>query len=170
MHKIKGFIDIFEGHGVSNQRVDTDFALHIPVDNFGDIGAAAGAAEGGSSPGTPRHQLKRAGGNFLTGTGNTDNTALPPALAAALQRLAHDIDVANAFKTVIDAAMGHLYQVVNHIIHLLGIDEVGHTKLLRQCHLGRIEINTDNTGSPHHLGALNHIETNAAETENRHGG
>ena len=58
MHQIKGLIDIFEGHFVSNQIINIDFAIHIPVDNARHIGATAGTAKGGSTPRATGNQLE----------------------------------------------------------------------------------------------------------------
>ncbi len=72
MHQIEGGIDIGERHGVGDQVVDVDLALHVPVDDFGHVGARFGAAERGAAPHPPGHQLKRPGRNFLASAGDAD--------------------------------------------------------------------------------------------------
>ncbi|MBA7651457.1 hypothetical protein ES703_59276 [subsurface metagenome] len=44
-----------------DHRVDLDFSLHVPVDDFGHVGAAARAAEGGAFPDPPGDELERPG-------------------------------------------------------------------------------------------------------------
>ena len=46
MHEVEGLVDVFERHDVGDHRVDLDFAVHVPVDDGRDVGAAAGSAEG----------------------------------------------------------------------------------------------------------------------------
>src|SRR5712675_2006986 len=50
VHQVERIVDAFERHFVSDEIVDGDSALHIPVDNLGNIGAASRAAEGGAFP------------------------------------------------------------------------------------------------------------------------
>lgn len=84
MHEIEGFVDIGEGHFMRDEVIDIDFTLHVPVDNFRDIGASSGTPKSGPSPGAPGDQLERSGRYFLTGAGNANNAALAPAFMAAL--------------------------------------------------------------------------------------
>ena len=53
MHEIEGLVDLFQRHGVGDQVVDLDLALHVPVDDLRYIGAAAGATKGGAAPDRP---------------------------------------------------------------------------------------------------------------------
>jgi hypothetical protein len=53
-----------------------------------------------------------------------------PALVAALQRLAHHLDVADALEAVVGAAVGQVDQMGDEIaLDLLRVDEVGHAEL-----------------------------------------
>jgi hypothetical protein len=47
MHQIESLVDVGERHHVGDHRVDLDLAVHVPVDDFGHIGAAARATECG---------------------------------------------------------------------------------------------------------------------------
>ena len=56
--------------------------------------------------------------DLLAGAGDADDDADPPAAVAAFERLAHDVDVADALEAVIGAALGQ-------------VDEIGHEVALR---------------------------------------
>ena len=73
MHQVEAFVDVFQWHGVGDQVIDIDLAVHVPVYDFGDIGTTTGAAEGTAAPYAAGDQLEGTSGNFLPGTGYTDN-------------------------------------------------------------------------------------------------
>ena len=98
MHQLESIIDLLERHGVGDQVVDIDLALHVPVDNFRHIGPPARAAEGRAAPDAPGNELKWPRGNLLTRAGNADDDALAPAAMAAFERLTHGCDIADAFE------------------------------------------------------------------------
>src|SRR5690606_23794393 len=100
-----GRVDLLERHRVRDEIVDVDLAVHVPVHDPRHVGAAAGAAEGAAAPVAPGDELERARGDFLAGAGHADDDAGAPALVAALQRLAHDPDVADALEAVVDPAI-----------------------------------------------------------------
>src|SRR5690606_42103878 len=35
VHQIEGLVDVFQGEGVGDHRVDLDLAVHVPVDDLG---------------------------------------------------------------------------------------------------------------------------------------
>ncbi len=59
MHQVEPPVDFCQRHRVRNHWVDLDLALHVPVDDLRNVGAAARAAEGGALPDPSRDQLKR---------------------------------------------------------------------------------------------------------------
>ena len=67
VHEVEGVIDVAEGHGVGDQVVDVDLAVHVPVDDLRHVGAAFRAAEGRAAPDPSSDQLERPGGDFLAG-------------------------------------------------------------------------------------------------------
>jgi hypothetical protein len=50
MHQLESLVNLRERHGVPDHRIDLDLAFHVPVDDLGDVGAAARAAEGRALP------------------------------------------------------------------------------------------------------------------------
>ena len=108
MHQVEALVDLLQREGVGDHRVDLDLAVHVPVDDFRNIGPAPGAAKGGAAPAASGNKLERAGRDFLSGAGDADDDGLPPSLVRAFQRLAHHIRVADAFKGIIRAATGQL--------------------------------------------------------------
>src|SRR3546814_14586336 len=109
-------------------RTDTLFpytTLFRSVDDLGHVGAPARAAEGGALPDPSGDELEGTGGDLLAGAGDADADRDAPALVAALQRLAHDIPVADALEGVVGPAAGQLHQVGHPVVPLLGIAEVG---------------------------------------------
>ena len=75
----------------------------------------ARAAERRALPHAPGDQLERARRDLLAGAGDADDDAHAPAAVAALERLAHQLDVADALEAVVGAAAGELDQVRHQI-------------------------------------------------------
>src|SRR4051812_30079416 len=111
MHEIERAIDVLQRKFVRDQTVDVDLAVHVPVNDLRNVGAAARAAECGAFPYAPGDKLKRSRLNFFAGAGDTDDDRLTPASMAALERLPHEVDVADALETVVGAAVGQRDQV-----------------------------------------------------------
>src|SRR6266849_5635591 len=97
-HQVETLVDVGEGELVGDQIVDVDLLFDVPIDDLRHIGAALGTAEGGSLPDAAGDQLERAGGNLLTRSGNTDDDADAPPAVAALERLPHRPDIADALE------------------------------------------------------------------------
>ena len=84
---------------------------------------------------------------------------------AALQRLAHELHVADALEGVVGAAVGQIDQMGDEIaLNLGGIDEVGHAEVLRQARFA-VDVDADNHVGADQPGALDDVETDAAEAE-----
>src|SRR3546814_19452483 len=96
MHQVECPIDIIKRHGVGNQVVNIELAVHIPVDDLGHVSPAQRAAKGAPLPYAAGDELERPGGNFLASFGNTDDDAFTPAAMAASQRRATDVHIAGA--------------------------------------------------------------------------
>lgn len=94
MQEVEGCVNLIERNLVSDQIVDVDLAFHVSVDNLRNVGATTSAAEGRALPDAARHELERAGRDFLTGFSHADNDGFIPSAMAAFECLAHDIDVA----------------------------------------------------------------------------
>src|SRR5256885_9847447 len=108
-----------------DQLVDVDLPVHVPVDDPGHVGAAAGAADRRTLPHPPGDQLERSGLDLLARSGDADDDRHAPATVAALERLAHEIDVTDALEAVIGTAVGEAHQVLYQICtDFLGVHEV----------------------------------------------
>ena len=71
--------------------------------------------------------------DLLARARDADDHRDAPAAVAALERLAHQLDVADALEAVVGAALGQLDEVRHQIaLDLLRVDEVGHAELLGQ--------------------------------------
>ena len=106
----------------------------------------------------------------MPGTRHTNDAALPPTFVAALECLAHHIDVANTLKAVVDTAARHLDEVIDDVVDLGGVHKVGHAKLSRHFFFVVIEIDANNAPGADQLGTLNHVQSNAAQAKYRNGG
>src|SRR5690242_436016 len=118
---------------MGDHRVNLDSSVHVPVDNFRHIGAAASAAKSGASPHPAGHQLERTRGNFLPGAGNADS----PAAMTAFERGPHQIYVTDTFESIIrptdlvGAAFGHIDEMRNEFASdLRRINEMRHAEAL----------------------------------------
>ena len=101
----------------------------------------------------------------MPGACYTNDAALPPAFVAAFECLAHHIDVTNALKAVVDTTARHLDQVINDVIDFARIHKVRHAELGRQRFFVSIEIDADDAPCADQLGALNHVQSNAAQAK-----
>src|SRR5690242_245617 len=116
-----------------DQIVDVDLLLHVPVDDLRHVAAAPGAAEGRALPYPAGDELERPRPDLLPGARHADDHRHAPAAMAALERLAHDLDVADAFEAVIGAAAGELDKMCDQVaLNLFRIHEMGQSELLGQ--------------------------------------
>ncbi len=71
--------------------------------------------------------------------GDADDDALAPAAMAAFQRLAHDVDVADALEREVRAAAGQVDDRLHDLVaaDLVRIDEMRHAEFLGHLALGR---------------------------------
>ncbi len=71
--------------------------------------------------------------DFLARARDADDHRHAPAAMAALERLAHEIDVADALETVVRAAVGERHQMRDQIASdFFRVDEMGQAEFLRQ--------------------------------------
>src|SRR3546814_11990374 len=69
---IETFIDLLKRQHVCDQVVDVDLLVHVPVDDFRQVGATACAAERRADPAAAGAQLERPRADFLAVTGEAD--------------------------------------------------------------------------------------------------
>src|SRR4029077_15554035 len=144
-------------------------AIHIPVDDFGHVGTAAGAAERRALPDPAGHELEWPRGDLLAGFRHADNDRYAPAAMAGFQRLAHHIGVAGAVEGEIGAAIGQAHQMLDDVASNLGrVDEKGHAEAAAPLVLGIVDVDADDLVGTHHLRALDDIEPDATEAEYHH--
>src|SRR5882672_4914804 len=166
VHEVEAVVDPFQRHYVGDEVVDVDLLLHIPVDDLRYVGAAASAAEGGAFPHAPGDELEGARLDLLPGARDADDHRHAPAAVAALQRLAHHVDVADALEAVIGAAAGELDQVRDEIAtDLLRVDEVRHAEFLAERLALRVEVDADDPVRARHPRALDDVQADAAQAE-----
>src|SRR3546814_20602794 len=107
MHQVECPIDIIKRHGVGNQVVNIDLAVHIPVDDLGHVSPAPRAAKGAPLPYAAGDEMERPGGNFLASFGNTADDAFTPDAMASFPPLAHYVRLAGATETQTAAPLTH---------------------------------------------------------------
>ena len=105
--------------------------VHVPVDDLRHVGAAARAAERRALPHAAGDELERPRLDLLARAGDADDDRHAPAAVAALERLAHQVDVADALEAVVGAAVGQRDEVRDEVaLDLLRVHEVRHAELL----------------------------------------
>ena len=88
---------------------------------------------------------------------------------ATLKRGAHQIDVADAFKGVVDTAVGQIHDdFLNRSAMVIRVDRIRCAKLPRQLEFVLVDVDGDYPAGFGHLRALNSAETDTAEAEHRH--
>src|SRR6266545_7723858 len=166
MHQVEAFVDSFEGQHVRDQIVDVDLAVHVPVDDPGHIGAATCAAKRRAFPDPAGDELERPRFDLLASAGDADDHRHAPAAVAALQSLAHHLDIADAFETIVGAAARELHQIRYEIaLDLLWIDEMRHAELAGQRLAPRIQVDADDHVGADHARTLHDVEADAAQPE-----
>src|SRR5579864_3937411 len=100
---------------MGDQIIDVDFAIHVPVDDFRHVGSTPCPAERGSFPHPSGDELEWTGFDLLPRACDADNYRDAPTTVTALERLTHDVDIADALKTVIGAAIGQRDQMRDEI-------------------------------------------------------
>src|SRR5882757_7166452 len=105
VHQIKSLVDLLELEDMRDHRIDLDFSVHVPVDDFRHVSAAARAAERGALPHAAGDKLERPCRNLLAGFGNADHHGDTPATMAGFERLAHHGGVAGAVKGEVGTAV-----------------------------------------------------------------
>src|SRR5271168_2940723 len=170
VHEVECVVDFRERHGVGDQAVDVDLALHVPVDDLGHVGASACTAEGRAFPHTARHKLERTRRDFLSGSRHADDDALAPTSVRAFERLAHGVNIADAFEGEIRATAGQIHDRLHNLVatDFIGIDEMRHAEFLRHLGFGGIEIDADDLVGTHHSRTLDDVEADAAQAEHGH--
>src|SRR3546814_8891737 len=96
VHQVEAFVDLLKREDVRDHRVNLNPAVHVPIDDLGDVGATLRAAKCGAPPIAAGDDLERARGDFLARFGNSDDDARTPAAMAGFERLAHYGRVAGA--------------------------------------------------------------------------
>src|SRR5690606_22070307 len=100
--------------------------------------------------------------------GHADDHALAPAAVRAFERRTHHVDVADALERVVHAPARHLDDdLLDRLVVILGIDAVGGAEGARQIELARIGVDGNDAPGLGQLGALDHGQTDAAQTEHR---
>src|SRR3546814_1773829 len=153
---------------MGDEVVDVDLAVHIPVDDLGNIGTAACAAECRAFPFASGNQLEGAGGDFGAGLGHADDDGLAPAAMAAFQRLTHDLGITYALEGIIGAAISQLDNMIDDVFNLVGINEVRHAELASHGFELGVQVDPDDFVGAHHLGALNDVQACAAHAKHNH--
>ena len=140
------------------------------LDHAGQLGAAFDAAKGAASPNAARDELEGTGADFLARTGHPDDDAFAPAFVAALQRGTHDLHIAYALKAEFNTAVGHLdNDLLNRLVKFAGVDAIRRAHDAGQIKLAGVGVYADDAPCTSYARALNHRQTDAAQTENRHG-
>ena len=108
VHKIESLVDSLQRERVSDHGIDLDLAAQVSLDVTGQLRAAFDSAKGCSAPDPPGNQLERSSADFLSGCRDADDGRFTPPFVTTLQGGAHRLYVADAFKRVVDAAVGHI--------------------------------------------------------------
>ncbi len=166
MHEVEGIVDVFQRHGVSDEVVDVDLPVHVPVDDPRHVRASLRTAERRATPDAACDQLEGPGSDLRPGWSHTDDGAFAPTFVTAFERLAHGIDIADALEGVVGAPVCQIHQIGRQItVDIVRIDKMGHAEFLGEFLLARIEVDTDDHIGAYETRTLNDIETDASQPE-----
>src|SRR6185437_12031143 len=120
----------------------------------------------GAFPDPAGDELERARLDLLAGAGDADDHRHAPAAMAAFERLAHHIDIADAFEAVIGAAIDQRLEMRDEIAaDLFRIHKMRHAEFLGERLAPRIGVDANDLVGADHARALHDIEADAAEAE-----
>src|SRR6202163_1476907 len=101
-------VDLLERQHLADHLVDLDLPAQVALHEARQLRAALDAAERRAAPDAAGDQLERAGMYLFAGARDADDRRLAPALVAALEGGAHDVDVTDALEGVVEATVGHV--------------------------------------------------------------
>src|SRR5438552_7444254 len=166
VHQVEALVDVGDLQVMRDQVVDVDLAIHVPVDDLRYVAPALGADERGAFPYTAGDELEGARLDLLARARDADDHRHAPALVAAFERLAHHVDVADAFEAVVRAALGEVHEVRDQVgAGFFRIDEMGDAEFLGERLAPRIGVHADDHVGPGHARALHDVEADAAQAE-----
>src|SRR5690606_28341205 len=88
---------------------------------------------------------------------------------AGLQRLAHQVHIADTFKGVIGAAFGQAHQIRNDIaLDFFRIDKMRHAEFSSQLFTSRVDVYTDDHIGAGHARTLHDVQADAAQAKHNH--
>src|ERR1700720_1165693 len=85
MHELEGIVDLVQWQHFADHFVDLDLAAEVAIHVSRQLRTALDAAERRAAPHATGDQLERAGTNFLTRAGNSDDNRFAPSLVATLK-------------------------------------------------------------------------------------
>src|SRR5215210_4249659 len=169
-HEVECAVDLLQLQPVGDHGIDLDHAVHVPIDDARNIGAAASAAEGGAAPDAAGDELEGPCRYLLTRAGDADDHRLTPALVAGFERGTHDFHIADAFEGVIGAAAGQFDETSDEITSEVSrVDEMRHAESPTPLLARRVQIDADDHPCAHKAKALDDIKADSAQTENNGG-
>jgi len=166
VHDFKGLVDLGQSLAVSDEFINLECAFEIILDKGGQFASSLDATESGSSPYATGDELEWSSGNFLSGSGNTDDDALAPALMASFEGSAHNLDVTGTIESVVAAAIRHFDEVfLDGFVYFSWVYEIGCTELTRPFFFAVIDIYSNDFLGTIGDTALDDTETDTTDTE-----
>ena len=149
-----------------DKRRQLDFTRHCLFNHARQFRATLDATERRAQPLAPRHQLEWTRADFLTCTGDADDHRLTPTAMRTFERCTHDVDVTDAFKTMVHTPTRHANDdFLDRLVVVFRIHAIRCTKFLRHCKFIGIRIDRDDASGLRLLCTLNDRESNATQTK-----
>src|SRR5690625_239797 len=129
-HELEGLVDVFKAECMGDEFVDFELSVEVIRDVIGKLGASANAAEGRAFPDASGDELEGARGDFLSCTCDADDDGFSPSAVRAFEGGAHDVDISDALKAVIHAAVGQFHDhFLDRLAVIVRVDHIGRTEL-----------------------------------------
>src|ERR1700730_3465101 len=164
-------VDLLERQHLADHLVDLDLPAEVAVYEPRQLRAALYVAERRAAPDAAGDQLERAGMYLFARARDADDGGLPPALVAALERGAHDVDVAAQFEGLVDPTVGHVGDdLLNGLAVVLGVHTIGGAEGLGHREFPGVCVDGDDPSGLGHHGALHHRQPDAPQPAYGDGG
>src|ERR1700730_13478741 len=163
-------VDLLERQHLADHLVDLDLPAQVALHEARQLRAALDAAERRAAPDAAGDQLERAGMDLLARARDADDRRLAPALVAALEGGAHDVDVAYAFEGVVDPTIGHVDDdLLDGSAVVLWVQAIGGAEGPRHREFLGVRVDGDDASGLGHHGALHYRQPDAPKPEYRDG-
>lgn len=171
---IEGGVDVVDVVAVGDEFVDEQLLVEVVLDEFWHTVDRLPSSERGSFPRASRDKLEWARGDFLTGSGDSNNARYSPSFVSGFKSLAHGMHISDTLKSVIESSIVLIDEVSLEAFSLwqlnaLRIDTFGGSEEFGRLEFGFDKVDSNDSLGSGRLGSHDDSESDGAESPNGDG-